>query len=889
MGPLAGADPTLQRAPASAGSTLAAARSQQPQTHARSGRATGARVQSALMAAAPLATPLSAHSATPPGSTGDVAALSASAAASLASSPFAWREPAQGTEAGAEGYCAAIARFPEQSSGGSRPGGVPSSRGSVAAPQTPLLQLEQQMGRMTGPSPSEPMGNGTLVQQQEALQEQFEILRAEREALEAQREAHLMAAKESLQSQHQQHNGYVRLQDDAGSGVQAVGSSAPPSCLSRCCWPLTTCCGACHCCGKADEDAATQQQQQQGQQVLYVRGADGQFVPVQPAFAGAVGPVPQAMPQTTPQAMPQTMQLMPQPPMMPPYAPPQQVTIDSASLAHALHTLMRAQPASLPKALKDVADPGHVFDWATSSLQNGMLSGYVTSVSRQRHRELCPRVATAFDNALEAASVSNLLSHFAALSFKEGGVSPVDYAIAHRTILERLIAAVAPIPDHARASAAAAKLLLDAIRHQADASGADVRFRTVWSSLESHHAPSTPTSLLSKLAECFMPPESFGSARHAYHEYLSSTYDMSDLSSTPSQVLAAARRIAKEHYPGRTDAQHGEEAKVLFGDWVRKMMPAHEAAFTPLKRLLNGIAFQRMTVKEWEQQLRINEQRDGDLHGFVQSLPPSRRPERRKPAQVAQVAQVSQVDASQASASGLRPLGGQQLQSPAAAVPRAIYNVAGPYTSEVPPNASGAEPPDGGADEQFQPPHIYAMLPGSKPRDPQCQALSEELERAKDDPSSPFYLKPFQIPSTKMDAAWVQLYGCADLGPPPNAPSSERSQIPVEALAAALGVPMPEKFHTHGRGRPHVGGDSCFACMFLAHLEGIMIKWYLHPSDAAAPPGSAAKPPGRQHKYVHQVFKCTLALALAHRLVRTDRDAGRGEVNAHVFTAPPRE
>ena len=111
--------------------------------------------------------------------------------------------------------------------------------------------------------------------------------------------------------------------------------------------------------------------------------------------------------------------------------------------------------------------------------------------------------------------------------------------------------------------------------------------------------------------------------------------------------------------------------------------------------------------------------------------------------------------------------------------------------------------------------------------------------------------------------------------------SSLRLRSPV--LRKALCVQMPENFHTHGKGKPHVGGDSCFACMFLAHLEGILIKWYLHPSDAAAPSGAAAKPPGRQHKYVHQTFKCALASALAHRLVRTDRDAGRGDVNAHVF------
>ena len=132
----------------------------------------------------------------------------------------------------------------------------------------------------------------------------------------------------------------------------------------------------------------------------------------------------------------------------------------------------------------------------------------------------------------------------------------------------------------------------------------------------------------------------------------------------------------------------------------------------------------------------------------------------------------------------------------------------------------------------------------------------------------------------QMNHEWVQKYGCPDLGVPPNAKSVERQYLQVAAICAAAGIPLPNDF----KDSPHVAGDSCPFCAFIALDQGFApIKWYLHPADSAAPPQAPPKPRGREHCYVHQVFKCAWGFAIRHVLVRRDRDAGRGEVNAALF------
>ena len=132
---------------------------------------------------------------------------------------------------------------------------------------------------------------------------------------------------------------------------------------------------------------------------------------------------------------------------------------------------------------------------------------------------------------------------------------------------------------------------------------------------------------------------------------------------------------------------------------------------------------------------------------------------------------------------------------------------------------------------------------------------------------------------SKMDSEWVAKYGCADF-PAPNIKSIDRPWQQVRKICQVAGVPLPESF----QDRPHLGGPSCPGCNWVAFNQGFgPMSWYLHQNDPAAPPNQAAKPPGRSNGYIHQVFKCGYHLAIAHCIVRRDRDAGRGDINVHLF------
>ena len=104
-----------------------------------------------------------------------------------------------------------------------------------------------------------------------------------------------------------------------------------------------------------------------------------------------------------------------------------------------------------------------------------------------------------------------------------------------------------------------------------------------------------------------------------------------------------------------------------------------------------------------------------------------------------------------------------------------------------------------------------------------------ELSALAGDPKFIFYLTPFQFTADKMTlhAAWVQLYGCSDLGPPPNTNGAERPWLQVEQICQAANLVLPPDFYTVGQGTRHVGGDSCFACRTLAKMLGYECKWYI--------------------------------------------------------------
>jgi hypothetical protein len=402
---------------------------------------------------------------------------------------------------------------------------------------------------------------------------------------------------------------------------------------------------------------------------------------------------------------------------------------------------------------------------------------------------------------------------------------------------------------------------MEAIRYMQISSDAP-QFRVAASSLDTNEVPPDPSPLLVALAQAFLPPDVSGASRRAYEDYLVKTCDLTDIGSTPSLVLAVARRVTKEQHPNSSKEEQSNEAKYLFIDWVNRLKDIslrHAALIEPLRNKLSDNQFNELGVAKWSEQILVYEQPGGVLADFVSALAPiSREPRVRErtrgPA-------MHSLEMQQAGKVRLDDGNGPEQWDGA-------VSTGDMYSASAWPKAARSS----------QPPITFV---GAIMGDPSL--VLPEFASLANDPKSIFFLAPFTITADKMDPAWVQLYGCADLGPPPNTNGAERPWMQVELICAAAGLTIPPEFFTVGQGTRHVGGDSCFACRTLGSMMGYECKWYVHPADKAAPPGAARKPFGRQHMYLHQVLKCAYTLAFLHRLVRSDRDSGRGEVNAHLF------
>ena len=545
--------------------------------------------------------------------------------------------------------------------------------------------------------------------------------------------------------------------------------------------------------------------------------------------------------------------------------------LDAASLAMVLTSVLKSvsdKPPSVAKELRAVTDPGHLPTWAITPTPLPILGQYVTCLGAGHVRGLAPKIASALTRATTAVEPQRLLTPFEDLS-TVGGVSPVDYADRHRGLLERLLAAVLSIPVLQDSDQEAARYLMESIRFMAARSGV-AQFQVAVSSFDTSVVPRDPSSLLLALAQAFLPPDVAGAGRRAYQEYLIKKCDLTDANSTPSLVLAQARRVAKEQYPNSTPQYQSDEAKYLFTDWVHRMGAAHSRhgpLFEPLRNKLSDNQFRTLDVKSWSDQILVYEQPGGVLADFVASLAPLRmmapRPrDRQKPAPTIQSVFLG----------GQLTLGGAHLDDGDGPE---LWDEGDVSTDRM--YNAAAWPAVSGARGSMKPIAFVGAVIG----DPSM--VPPELAALAADPKSVFYITPFQLTADKMDAAWVQLYGCSDLGPPPNTNGAERPWLQVEQICQAANLTLPAEFYTVGQGTRHVGGDSCFACRTLSQMLGYECKWYVHPADKAAPPGTPRKPFGRQHMYLHQVLKCAYALAFLHRLVRSDRDSGRGEINAKLF------
>ena len=627
-------------------------------------------------------------------------------------------------------------------------------------------------------------------------------------------------------------------------------------------------------------------------------------------------------------------------------APALDVSAISAIVAAAVQAVHVGAPPKPPKQLREVNDPGHVFAWSSVPIAHASLKDITTFLTPQQHRDLMPFTSSAFDAAAAAVGANLLLEPLLTLHRTSSGVAGFDFADALCAILAKLVASVLPIERADRASRQAAQYLWDAMQHCATArlpepkaaSGASIQ--CAWDSAQSRDStcPANPKDLLHDLAVAFVPVQYLGSAARDYRNHLIQKFPLRDASSLPSTVLTAARRLAKRG-GGVTDAD--AEALSLFDDWLRHQLANSEYGplLQPIRRLADQLSFVRdATFNDWLDQLRVMERPGSEMFELVTSLPLVAAPPQqqrgrapaRPPAQPVNAIQIPSAAPPQpatqvgGTAPGGSPSPGLDVNALAATIasrvqspPFDINAVAAAVAKQLqpaprpPPAASRvpAQPVASAPQRQALPPPVAAVTATLPP--PLAASFVPATTAAAFAPPALYAIETaatganragsvggcidrdpaFAVGPTRMDATWVQMYGCADLGPPPNVPLAERAFMDIPALCTACDIETPPTF----QAAPHIGGASCPSCLWVGRNQGYGWTWFLHPSDKAAPPNQAPAPPGRGNGYVHQVYKCRNGYALAHRICRLDRDAGRGDINVHLFQAfqppplPPRQ
>ncbi|MDC0525359.1 hypothetical protein OAO87_00075 [bacterium] len=609
--------------------------------------------------------------------------------------------------------------------------------------------------------------------------------------------------------------------------------------------------------------------------------------------------------------------------------------------AEAVSNAMAAnQRNAVPKQFSFVADPGHVFGWAVTDLPHRPLSRYTTSITAAQHRTLCPQSRHSLEIALDQATPAKLLSELSMLvqlDHRLPHVSAIDFSDAYCRMLRRLVASVAAIENFDLASRTAADHLFRALEHssrQLEASGnlQLVHHRRVWHELSSSGVPSTPWEIFVSLARAFIPLDATGS-ENDYRRYLVSRFKCTTTASAPSSVLAQARRIvrAQRHFKdcAENDQDFVVEVKSLFIQWLDAMMEDETLAplLRPLKQLSDNAQYINTGIHDWEVQIRLWEGPNSQLQPLLASMTPAAplpvprapRGPPRLPAQP-QMQQPPQVNSVQPSPSPSAPpppsyhaLPPPQVQQPPQHPPLPPRPPVQP-PPQVPPMAAALQPapllpPPAPPPLPLQPsPYLPPVLQPAQPVQGAPQPLatvpqaSSGLQPAMQQHFVPpavyavqplansagvVYFQPqdpaFAVTVSKMDATWVARFGCSEY-PPPSTRPLDRPYQKVRQICHAAGVPLPEDF----QDRPHIGGTSCPGCNWVASNQGFgPMVWFLHPNDVQAPENQAAKPPGRQNGYLHQVAKCGYNAAIAHCVVRRDRDAGRGDINVSLFERRP--
>jgi hypothetical protein len=534
---------------------------------------------------------------------------------------------------------------------------------------------------------------------------------------------------------------------------------------------------------------------------------------------------------------------------------------------------------SMPKSLRPFARPGHVFGWASHEPARLQSANLAVGIGSTAQLDLCPGDKQGVEAALAGASDKNLLRPIVDIfkNIPSSDMVPYDFVDAYRGLVQRLVAAVGPMPQNAYASKQAAKLLRQSLEYwkedRANVVVAEIFRRTLGRvPLSSGAVDVDPMLLLDGLVDECLPTKLLGEEDDV-RTHLIRRYTLDGVKSTPSAVLGMARRVADSRHKGDVGKVE-KEAKSLFAAWVRHWCRDDNFAklLRPIKAKLDDASFAQSSFSAWETQLRHWEAQDGALAPLLKHLAPAVRPSTRRGPTVGAVDMDDEAEAA--------VVAGVNAVVPTPIVQQRVQPLL--QTTQAP-----AVDPQAMMAQQMAP-YVVAAMQQYMPAPVQVPAQlpigggTLRINAA----TAPFRLvfnaTAFSVTASKMKGEWVDAFGVAGQTPPATPPSM-RPWLKVTDVCSACDIPLPAGFVD----RKHVAGDTCPFCMWLAAQLGLTMQWHLHPDDKARPPNAPAKPAGRQHMFMHQVFRCAYGLAIVHQLNRQARDQGHGDRFTTLFENRP--
>ena len=582
------------------------------------------------------------------------------------------------------------------------------------------------------------------------------------------------------------------------------------------------------------------------------------------------------------------------------------------------------------KSLRPIVNPGHSVMWATADLDFAALMGMRTSLSAVEVFQAIPMNTMAMEQSQSAVSANRLLSGFCALVLNlpspSAPVSAIDFASAHVSLLFKLVKAYGAVPDCLAMDAAAAEAVYSALEWcgSAAANAGATKLRVAWLTAKGSPVPTSPKPLFMAIARAYLPVDNWQSKDADYKEYLGNHYNMQSPESLPSFVFNAAINLARNRHEVNSSG-HVRETKELFVAWARQAARRDSSIaplMEPLLQLFQQPYFFDCSLAGFHAQIERLEAEGNLLHPLVSSLPPAAATAKPPPRRLAVnsipgvdggipdapaepvVATLSYADVhdmivASLSAAG-RPL---SAPAPAPAPTPAALNKAGVQSMinaavaqvRAAQSAVAMAPVLAAQPSAVTAVEVQAMIAASNvhsmaaspAQGPSAPAGLHPAMSAFFSPPAVFSLAlapgftlkddPALMVSTMvMDDGWLTLHGCKDLAAAPSAPSKDRIVLNVKAICEACVIPLPAGLDVSDNRQ--IGGPECPFCYVLGALRGLPpLEFHVHPQDAVQRrlPVPPPKPKLAHHRYIHRIAKCPAGAAIAHRLVRLDRDAGR--------------